>query len=200
MVRGRVVVKNIPPIKCMMREKYAYDMDTSKTGCIEGYIHAVTSIRNKALLFMFLARNGAMFARLPISAFCTNPTEEQDLGMLQLWDSLSYEIDVVQLDMIKHMSVEVFMKDKKWYPGQYLFTVDYFGSATFAETPDEHKQAHVIKLDNGNFAIQPNNRLRWRDASICDTPFNEKPDYKVMTHEFFCENGEKWVAADEYLY
>lgn len=193
-------LKNIPPVRCFMRERYAYDMDLSKTGYIEGYIHAVTSIKNKALLFMFLARNGAMFARVPISAFCWTPTDEQPLGDLELWDSLSYDIDVVQLEMVKHMSVESFLRDKKWYPGTYLFTIDFFGADTFAETPDEHKQAHVIKLDNGNFAIQPNNRLRWRDASICAEPFIEKPDYKVMTHEFFCEDGQKWAAEDRMFY
>jgi hypothetical protein len=56
--------------------------------------------------------------------------------------------------------------------GRYLFTLDWsegdFNELDFgyASKPDQHKCGHVIQLDNGNFAIQPNNRMRVFDSVI----------------------------------
>ena len=30
-----------------------------------------------------------------------------------------------------------------------------------SEIPQEHKCAHILELDNGNYAAQPNNRILW---------------------------------------
>ena len=49
-------------------------------------------------------------------------------------------------------------KDKKWHPGKYLFTVDFAHPESnildtdHSEIPHEHKCAHIIALDDGNFA------------------------------------------------
>ena len=43
-----------------------------------------------------------------------------------------------------------------------------------------HKCAHIIALDNGNFAAQPNNRVQWFCPAFV-TPFQEKPDYVTNT-------------------
>ena len=48
-----------------------------------------------------------------------------------------------------------------------------------SEIPQEHKCAHILALDNGNFAAQPNNRLLWHVNSY--TTDNSWPDYKVQT-------------------
>jgi len=55
--------------------------------------------------------------------------------------------------------------DKKFYHGKYLFTIDWAHPDTnildveHSEIPQEHKCAHILELDNGNYAAQPNNRL-----------------------------------------
>ena len=56
-------------------------------------------------------------------------------------------------------------KDKKWHSGKYLFTVDFAHPESnildtdHSEIPHEHKCAHIIALDDGNYAAQPNNRM-----------------------------------------
>ena len=46
--------------------------------------------------------------------------------------------------------------------GQYMFTLDWYGHEDAEEAGDGgHKCAHVIALDDGNFAAQPNNRIQW---------------------------------------
>ena len=76
-------------------------------------------------------------------------------------------------------------KDKKFYPGQYLFTIDWAHPETnilnteHSEIPQEHKCAHILALDNGNYAAQPNNRILWHvNSYTTDTSW---PDYKVQT-------------------
>ena len=47
---------------------------------------------------------------------------------------------------------------------KYLFTVDWAHpdsnilDADHSEIPHEHKCAHILALDDGNYAAQPNNR------------------------------------------
>ena len=41
---------------------------------------------------------------------------------------------------------------------------------------DGHKCTHILALDNGNFAAQPNNRIQWFCPAFI-TPFTDKPDY-----------------------
>ena len=49
--------------------------------------------------------------------------------------------------------------DKKFYHGQYLFTIDWAHpdvnilDTEHSEIPQEHKCAHILALDNGNYAI-----------------------------------------------
>jgi hypothetical protein len=93
------------------------------------------------------------------------------------------------------------MKDKKFYDGYYLFTIDSCHSnpneldTTLSETPNEHKSFNIIKMDNGQFAAQPNNRLLFYDQSL--TPKGLRiPDFKVSTKEFYCEDSTKWSFGD----
>jgi hypothetical protein len=56
----------------------------------------------------------------------------------------------------------------------------------------------MIELDNGNYALQPNNRIFWKEMSFTTKPFPEKPDYKVDTEEYRCENkSDRWIVSDD---
>jgi hypothetical protein len=92
-----------------------------------------------------------------------------------------------------------FGKDKKEYPGIYLFTVDWGHPDTnildvdHSEIPQEHKCAHILELSNGNYAAQPNNRILWNIPSYT-TKIN-KPDYKVQTTYWNVESID-WKTDD----
>ena len=89
--------------------------------------------------------------------------------------------------------------DKKEYFGEYLFTIDWCHPESnildteHSEIPHEHKCGHVLALDNGNFAIQPNNRILWNISNF--TTRNDIPDYKVQTTEWNVENKD-FVTED----
>jgi hypothetical protein len=91
-------------------------------------------------------------------------------------------------------------KDKKWHYGKYLFTVDWAHpdsnilDADHSEIPHEHKCAHILALDDGNFAAQPNNRIMWNVASF--TVKDNIPDWKVQTTEWNVEDDKSWRTED----
>ena len=72
----------------------------------------------------------------------------------------------------------------------------------FSETPSQHKSFNIIKLENGHFAAQPNNRVIWRDCSLIPDEL-KKPDFKVCTQNYAVETESKWWTVghtDEWQY
>lgn len=198
---------NIPHFQCLLRRKYLYDLrppEDSK-GYASCIVFGATSIPSRAITFTCMLENGAQVARLPISAFCWEPCDEQPLEVLELWDCLSYDIACIEYDYLKSVKLTAILKDKQHYEGEYMFTLDWYGSK-FAEEPGEtgFKTAHIIKLNNGNFAAQPNNRICWHEPSFITRPFidGERPDYLVNTHVWKCEGKTRWSTEDsnEYFY
>ena len=55
----------------------------------------------------------------------------------------------------------------------------------YAEKPDQHKCGHVIELDDGNYAIQPNNRLRAFDPSLAADPSEQLINRLVNTQSIY---------------
>ena len=121
---------NLPPIYCKVREEYLYDMDKSRTGEKECVIFGVTSISGRALLFNIMLPNGACFWRLPISAFfqkhlSRSQVPDMQVDTLQLWNCFSYYPSIHCFDFLAGLHGKFRGKDKKFYPGQYLFTIDW---------------------------------------------------------------------------
>ena len=98
-------------------------------------------------------------------------------------------------------------REKKEYYGRYLFTLDWAHpdpntlDTTFSEKPDQHKCGHVIELDDGNFAIQPNNRVRVFDPSFAvkadkELLLERKINEKIWT----VEDTPKWMTEDSMNY
>ena len=122
------------------------------------------------------------------------------LDELELWNCFSYYPAVTSYDILDGQSGKYIGKDKKWHPGAYLFTVDWahpesnIVDTDHSEIPHEHKCAHIIALDDGNYAAQPNNRIIWSIPSF--TVKDEVPDWKVQTSEWNVEDTGKWKTED----
>jgi len=179
-------------------------MDSKRKGEKECVIFGITSISGRALLFHIMLPNGAVYYRLPISAFFQKHfqrTEVPDLSVdfLQLWNCFSYYPSVHCFDFLGGIHGKFRGKDKKFYEGQYLFTIDWAHPETnilnteHSEIPQEHKCAHILALANGNYAAQPNNRILWHVNSY--TTDNSWPDYKVQNTVWEVE-GPDWVTED----
>jgi hypothetical protein len=179
-------------------------MDQKKRGERECVIFGVTSIISRSLLFNIMLTNGACFWRLPISAFfqkrfSRSQVPDMPLQDLQLWNCFSYYPSVHRFDWMDGLDGKFRGKDKKFYHGNYLFTIDWAHpdnnilNTEHSEIPQEHKCAHILELKNGNYAAQPNNRCLWHVNSY--TTDKDWPDYKVQTTVWDCED-DAWVTED----
>ena len=89
----------LPPMKVFVRAEYLYDFERGHGGLIEGIWCSVKSHRGEAFRFeTYLPEYGALYDKLPISAFLWKPIEGEDLPLdfLQIWDALSYYVTVVE--------------------------------------------------------------------------------------------------------
>lgn len=198
---------NIPPIECFVRGNYLRNQEDSHDKYYKCLIFGLTSIPSQVPLFNFLMEDGGIWWHAPISAFCKKEnTQEQDLSELELWDSFSYHVAVTKFYVLQNKRIRYTGRTGKEYDGRYLFTLDWAHSDYnelnfgFSEQPDQHKSGHIIELDNGNYAIQPNNRVRVFDPSFATKPNELLLKRKVNTHIYTVENSPKWITEDSDSY
>jgi hypothetical protein len=201
------LVHNLSPIHVMVRKEYLYDLEKGHGEYTPGIWVSVRSVQGKALYFeTLLTEYGALYDKLPLSAFVWK-TDHGDLPLdtLQLWDCFDYSITVIRKPILSRC--EFFGKDRNMHPGEYMFTIDTCHSESstlninFSEEDPEHKTFNIIKLDNGQFAAQPNNRVIWRDSSLIAENL-KRPDFKVCTQNYKVETTPKWSVGhtDEWQY
>ena len=200
---------NTPTLYCKVRKEFLYDLKQHHGESEDCVIFGLASIPGRSVLFHCMLPNGAVFYRLPISAFFQKSydrTEVPDMSLnaLELWDCFSYYPSVHQFDFLNGIKGKYLGKDKKFYHGNYLFTVDWAHpennilNTEHSEIPDEHKCGHVLELDNGNYAIQPNNRILWNASNF--TTKNNWPDYLVQTTEWSVEGDFNTEDTDKMFY
>jgi len=195
---------NFFPLKVWVRNEYMYQHKKGLGEFSEGIIISVRCMPGQAALFQVLLNNGVMRDKLPSHAFLTKPElPKPDLPFhyLQLWNCFSYNFTLLKLNFVGGGPVEVFMKDKKFSSGKYFATINWGSNdmntdLSLAEDPMEHKSHHIILLDNGQIALQPNNRIKWSEPSFVTKPFPEKPDYLVCNEFYNVEDHEKWHTED----
>jgi len=194
----------IPVQYAQVRKEYLYDLKSHHGEVEDCVIFGLASMAGKAVLFHCLLPNGAIYYRLPISAFIQRAYDilqvpRMRLDELELWDSFSYYPAITVFDFLAGQECKYLGKDKKFYTGEYLFTIDWAHpepnilDVDHSEIPQEHKCGHFIALTNGNYAIQPNNRMLWHLGNF--TTKKEWPDYKTQTSEWSVENKD-WTTDD----
>lgn len=195
------LVTNLQPMKVWLRKEYLFDRQKHHGEFERAILVTAKTIPGRALEFEVLTERGVLRDKLPIEAIVASKdapfVKTEDL---QLWNCFSYHFTVIQKTFLNRCSV--FCKDKKQRKGTYLWTFDWSGEDpnfdyTLAEEPDEHKCLHFIEMDDGNFMLQPNNRVRWFEPSFVTKDFPEKPDYKVTTFVVDCEKGDTWKTSDD---
>lgn len=190
---------DLPIFDCWLRAEYLYDL-RSHFGELERVtVFGLSSLQGRALGFHVLVHDtGAVIWRLPINALVHRETAPFiPLDHLQLWDCFSYQVHVHEFGHLSGRRCQAVLKNKKKYDGQYLFTVDWYGNNESENAGDSgHKCAHILELDCGVYAAQPNNRILWADPAVITKPFEKRPDYKTNTRIWQCEHETKWVTED----
>ena len=188
---------SIPHFYAKMRTEHLYQHD-GREGLQDVIIFGAQSNVGQALTFHVMTDDGCVRSRVPIHMIAwKEDTPKKALDHLQLWDCFGYEVVVTRYDYLLQSRVKTMFKDKTKEWGNYLMTFDWH-SNSYSEEPTQYKAAHLIKLDDGNFTLQPNNRLMWRDMSFITKAFPKKPDWKVDNKQWTCENiSDKWLMNKE---
>ncbi len=206
------LLTNLPSTKVYVRKEYLRDLNDGFGEFIEGVWVCAKSIPGRAFYFeTYLPEYGALYDKLPISAFVSSPeTPDPDLDLpnLQFWNCMDYGVTNICKQFVGSMEWEVRTRHFGSIKGEYLCTLDNYHSDpdvvdySTSEVPQEHKSFNLIELENGQFALYPNNRCRVYDISL--TPQEAKvPDFKVSTEYYQVENGVKWGRlgdCDDYFW
>lgn len=199
------LICNLPSERVWVRKEYLKDHIDGHGEFVEGVWVTAKSIPGRAFYFeTYLPEYGALYDKLPISAFVSRPeTPNPDMSLpnLQFWNCMDYGVVAISKQFIGSMDFEVYTRDHGIVSGTYICTLDnYHHSAdeidfSTSETPQEHKSHNLLQLANGQYCLYPNNRMRVYDNSL--TP--EKPlmpDFKVSTEVYQVENGNKFRLGD----
>lgn len=201
------LVANLPPIHCFIRKEFLYDFEKGHNEYEPCIWISIKSLRSQAFrIEAYLPKYGAMYDKLPLSAFVSrnnnlNVETFLSLDTLQIWDCFSYNLAIIQKAFLRNLSCQFYAKDKQLYNGNYLFTVDNASpdlniiDTSYSEYPEDHKSFNFIECENGQYAAQPNNRCLFFDAAS-----NPKtllfPDFKVCTKKYIVEQNSKWRLGD----
>lgn len=201
------LVANVPPIHCWVRREFLYDFQQGQGEYEPAIWISIKSIRGQAFrIESYLPRYGALYDKLPLHAYVSrdqdlDPTAWLELDTLQIWDCMSYDFAIIQKTFLKNLTCRFYAKNKQFYSGEYLFTVDNASpdpniiDTSYSEQAEDHKSFNFIQLDNGQYAAQPNNRCLFLDAASNprDLLF---PDFRVATRKYTVETNPKWALGD----
>jgi len=204
------LICNLPSVEVWVRKEYLTDHQSGHGEFVKGVWVSAKSIPGRAFYFeTYLPDYGAMYDKLPISAFLSEPElpdPDMNLQNLQFWNCMDYGVVAVTKQFIGSMDYEIYTRDHGTMKGNYVCTLDNYHQdpdvidyAT-SENPAEHKSHNLIELVNGQYALYPNNRTRIYDNSL--TPENPlTPDFKVSTEYYQVENGyERMGLGDQDSY
>ena len=179
---------SIPPTKVWVRRSFLIQKESLETE--EGWWCAMRAMPHKALECTVLLGSGALYSGLPLHALLASEDGKPlTLEQSQFWANLCASIGVSEVSLLRRMGALVKLRWDEGYirPATYRFTVDYDSLGSLADTPSEHKFAHVMKLDSGAFVALPNNRILWRDPALCSEAF--PGDYCVNEQEWLIDEG-----------
>lgn len=206
------IIASLPPLKCFVRREFLYNF-TKGFGELEPAIWvSIKALRGQVFRIESLLPNyGALYDKLPLHAYVWREdvfSEDSDVDLpidiLQLWDCMGYRFTVLEKIGLRNLGVKFLGKDKAWHHGKYLFTVDFCADGMdvdtgFTEQAEEHKSFNFIRLENGQFASQPNNRCLWYDQSLI--PAEVKfPDFQAAKDFYTVDGSRKWAAGDDWFY
>ena len=171
-----------------------------RDGWEEAVWFAVSAVPHRAWGLTVLLKCGAIYRGLPPHAVLLDPVGkviDWKLEEAQRWDCFGYDFTCHRHAYLRELDCSAYIfPDRRWLPGSYLFTADFYDDAYSLE-PSQTKSSHFIALDNGRLAVLPGNNLLWEEASF--TRAQEKPSWlRVQNQSWHAERpGWDQVVGEE---
>lgn len=208
------LISNCPSFKCWVRKEFTCNHERYHGEFIHAMAFAVNTIPDRSLSFQVVftgceidgedeelenVHGGAMWARMPIQALVADiPVEEwpepMEDHLAQPWDCESRDHSVLVMDRVSS-SPWIAKINHEFYEARYMFTVDYTNHE-IADSPDQHKQSHVLYLTEGpwtgNIVALPNNRVRATSPALWRTG-EGAPDFKPSQYTHSAEGHSSYT-------
>jgi hypothetical protein len=197
---------NIPPTYAQIRKEYLYDLKKHHGEVEDCIIFGISIYGWSGLSYgthlwkMAQSFIASLLVHLFNAVSKSKTYQKEDLMNWSFGILLVIILLLLSWSILSAASGKYIGKDKQWHHGSYLFTVDWAHpdanilDTDHSEIPHEHKCAHIIALDDGNYAAQPNNRCIWDLPSF--TVKDNIPDWKVQTNEWNVEDTGAWKTED----
>ena len=150
--------------------------------------------------------------KLPISSIRWKVVEDDGITyypaqMLQRWECFDLSIFAIKKTVVEASPVEVTMvaddgsRIQAW--GIYRYTIDTHPSSfdlAFVSDPGEHKSFNLIQLDNGQYALLPNNQCRFAPPSLVECPLPPLSVRPRVADEIYYPGRQGVNDPSSYLY
>lgn len=180
-------------IRCLVRKEFTQNHERGQGEFLKAHILGIRCQEAASLQFQVRFDEpdiaGAMFC-LPIQALCWKPCPMPDTELIQPWDTFSSTFTVHEFGIWKRGNAQLLnVRKVEGYPerlaSRYLFTIDFMGNA-LADDFEQHKQLHVLQVEQGWFAAVPNNRVLSVDEAF-QKPCSELPRFESLQHLYTAE-------------
>jgi hypothetical protein len=176
-------------IYALLRTEYVNNFRPGTEGLIPVVIFGAETQPGRALTFHVLRDDGALVSQVPLHALChREDAPKRELGDLLRWDCFGWWLTVIAFDYLREVAVETVVGDVV-VQGQYVCTFDFINDG-FSDEPTQHKNFHLIALDDGNYALRTNDKVKVLERSFVEKPFewNDLPQIE--------RNRMKWWAEE----
>lgn len=130
-------------------------------GTTAGIWHGVYSREYQTLMCHVFLESGAHWSGLPVHALSTTKDFSVSRESLMPWAAMGDDVEVWHAKYLEGLSCEVHapFKAKGRHTGLIIDWTD-----GYSRYPEEHKPLNLINLENGQFALLPNNYATYRDG------------------------------------
>lgn len=180
-------------VRCLVRAEFTQNHQSGHNTYLKAHILGVRCQEAASLQFQVRFDEpscaGAMFC-LPIQALCWKPCPIPDTELIQPWDTFSSTFCMHEFALWKRGNAQLLnVRGVEPYPerlpARYLFTIDFEGNA-LSNCPQQHKQLHVLQVEEGWFAAVPNNRVLSVDTAF-ERPCEALPRFESLEHLYTAE-------------
>lgn len=146
-------------------------------GYTYGLWHGIHSREGQIPMAHVLLESGAHWSGLPLHAMSNfqGPKEwvEKDYMKLCPWTAMGPSIEAFNAEYLEGLEVELFRYN--WKGRHTGIIIDWDGR--FDKHPQEHKPLNLISLDDGQFALQPNNYCKFKDDHFIKEEYFKETKY-----------------------
>jgi len=177
------LVANLPPIPVRV-DTWHLTGGPYNPPFVDGYLVSVKSVPGQSFLFeVYIPQMGALYDKMPLDQLRWSPSDDieinHDIGYLPLrsvqpWDCFSHGVVVIEKNLIQGCEVEARLWNSDGemisMKGNYVLTLDSYATEnpdlTFSHHLPEHKSHNLIALENGQYALLPNNLVTFKVSSL----------------------------------